>query len=283
MKEQRKTAKRGRKPKETSLSTPPSTPLSTSGEFEINLVHQDLSQAARMIQERIAALVFPPDFDVKTYTLIGPMCKYNPIIHAKLCRFVMLGMKPGRAARIVGISPETLRTWRETFPKLDADLEEAAQLTNAYAMLLFQKFIGRSDELGLRALIKYLESHCEEFRTKQEFEVGAAPKADDVARSIRQNVYGIIDNAKPGEVDHSGNGRNVGLLEAGAQMPLEGAGETNVNADQGGNRFVDRPTGAVVALVDFGGDDVALVALPQDAPAAAAAAMGGDEIDFSFI
>ena len=169
-----------------------------------------LSGVAREIAQQMAVLVFPVEPDIETTAAIekGPpsLQRYTPHIHAALCRYVMLGLTPQAAAEAASVSKATLTVWLNYFPKLASDLQAARQLSAAFVMVLLRRFMVREDAEGFKAIKLYLERRTSEFTPRQQVEVSTErPDAKAVAASIRQNIYGIIDDAEPGGVEDGGN------------------------------------------------------------------------------
>lgn len=180
--------------------------ISDRGDGEV-MDRDPVVDTARAIFEAMTALAYPVDFDVETNAKLHGNEKYTPVMHATLCRLMMLGLEPAAAAAAAGVHKSTVQAWLNKFPKLAHDLEQARQLANASAMLLLRKFMLRDDSDGLAAIRFFLDRRTKEFRPRQVVEVESEQDAAAVARSIRANVYGIIDEPDASRVADEGDGQ----------------------------------------------------------------------------
>jgi hypothetical protein len=142
--------------------------------------------------------------------------RYSAHMHASLVRFKMLGMSNASCAKAVGMAPETLNKWCIAFPKLGFDLEQATELSKAYAAVLLREMMKGKDVTAFNAIKLWLQSIAPEFRSRAE--VGIVSVDIKTVEDIKGKIYGIFDNDDNGEGAYPALPARNELLEGPVQV-----------------------------------------------------------------
>lgn len=120
---------------------------------------------------------------------IEPVGKYDGPMHARLVSLKSIGLTDSHIAEAAGIAPATLASWRDRYPMLKRQLEQAASLTIASAGTLLQAMMLGDDDRAFRAAKFFLESHAAEFRNQAKADLSADLRV--LAATIRERIYGL--------------------------------------------------------------------------------------------
>jgi len=143
------------------------------------------------LADDILAQIIPPE-SVGPETVDhwpGPAGSYTTTRHAKACQMKILGLSDRETAKIVGVKPKDIQTWREQWPKFDSDLRQAEAISVAFAASVLRKLMAGEGPAALNAIKFFLKTHAEEFRDDTEFT--AKISYQETADIIRNIVYGI--------------------------------------------------------------------------------------------
>jgi len=124
---------------------------------------------------------------------LRPCGKYNSLMHARLCRLKMLGLSDANSARSLGLSFQTIKAWRERYPKLADDMHTAASLGIAHAAAILQGLMQGSGPTAFNAVRFYLTTHAPEFAEKQHVEITG--DVQHTIRTIRSALFGLSDDS----------------------------------------------------------------------------------------
>lgn len=180
------------------------------------------------IAEQAAALLFPPPDEIPTS--VGDRWTYDGRMHGKLCRAKFLGLSDTAAARTCGLSLNELESMRERHPRLDEDMDAAADLATAHAAALLRGLMEGKGPTALQAIKFYLRTHSPEYQEKRTVEVNVDQR--ETIRLIRENLYGLVD-VEPGPESglDSASGLMLPVLPAESAELESAAGVVDVVED----------------------------------------------------
>ncbi len=144
----------------------------------------DISESeARLLELMVPQSIVPDCADV------AYRGKYNPRMHASLCRMKCLGLSDSEAANAVGVTPQTVKLWRNRYPALAVQMNESSGLAVVYASSVVHRLMAGDGPTAFRAAKFFLDTHTESYKTKKRVEVTI--ERAETMRQIQQDVYGI--------------------------------------------------------------------------------------------
>jgi hypothetical protein len=160
-----------------------------------------LAQSNRDTLKSILTLLDPVCIAQRICVEPDPQSRYGTLMHAQLCRLKMLGFSDRTCAETAGISPATLRNWREKYTQLVLDMEQAAALASVEVVKLLFRSMSEKGMTGLNAIKFFLSTRTEEFQERTQIEVKATTQ-NELAMAVRA-LYGV--GKEPDEIEVSAN------------------------------------------------------------------------------
>jgi hypothetical protein len=136
---------------------------------------------------------------------------YSAVVHAKICRFKLLGMSDKAAAAAAGVGVRKLSNWTKKYPGLEADMAQAEQLTVAEVARMLMEFMGEKGMVGFQAVKYFLSTHSDTFKEESTVNVRTRINDEEVADAVRK-VYGIEMHDEHATDDSPGDGESDSQL-----------------------------------------------------------------------
>ena len=176
-------AKKHAKRKKSSSGPPPeSKSIEVQHPKQLEYVHDMMREIA---QQQVTLMAVPKILEGSVET----KGKYDGAMHSRLVSLKSIGLTDSHIAEAAGIAPATLSKWRDKYPMLRNQLEQAASLAIASAGTLLQAMMLGDDDRAFRAAKFFLESHAAEFRNQAKADLSADLSV--LAATVRERIYGM--------------------------------------------------------------------------------------------